>query len=80
MTPIRAREAAGSSQIGCIRFFEPMHYLRRGDRPFRQMRIEPARGDFWRFDQFRSEILGLSLGRKCFGPPRLRSLSMWQFK
>ena len=30
------------------------------DRPFRQMRIERARGDIWRFDQFRSrEFLGL---------------------
>jgi hypothetical protein len=66
---------AGSSQIGFIRFFEPFKHLRCGDRPFRQMGIERARADIWRVDQFRSrEFLGLSLVRKCFGRPCVRSL------
>ena len=65
---------AGSSQIGFIRFFEPLKHLRWGDRPFRQMRVERARADIWRVDQFRSrKFLGLSLVRKCFGHPCVRS-------
>jgi hypothetical protein len=64
-----------------ILFFEPFKYLRCGDRPFRQMRIECARADIWRVDQFRScEFLGLSLVRKRFGRPYALSLSPWQFK
>jgi hypothetical protein len=64
-----------------ILFFEPFEYLRCGDRPFGQMRIERARGDVWRVDQFISrEFLGLSLVRKCFGRPCERSPSLWQFK
>src|ERR1700682_1543319 len=64
-----------------ILFFEPFKYLRCGYRPFRQMRIECARADIWRVDQFRSrEFLGLSLIRKCFGRPYALSLSPWQFK
>jgi hypothetical protein len=50
-------------------------YLRCGDRPFRQMRIDRARGDVWRVDQFRfREFLGLSFVRKCLGRPCVRSL------
>jgi hypothetical protein len=65
---------AGSGQINFIRFFEPFKHLRWGDRPFRQMRIERARADIWRVDQSRSrKCLGLSLVRKCFGYPCLRS-------
>src|SRR5258706_7500026 len=64
-----------------ILFFEPFKYLRCSDRPFRQMRIECARADIWRVDQFRSrEFLGLSLVRKCFGRPCVRSLSRSKFK
>jgi len=37
----RRTEAAGL----VTRFFEPFKYLRCGDRPFRQMRIDRARGD-----------------------------------
>src|SRR5258708_35263937 len=51
--------------------------LRCGDRPFRQMRIERARGDIWRFDQFRSrKFLGLSLVRKRFGRCVYRKLKL----
>jgi hypothetical protein len=65
---------AGSSQISFIRFFEPFKHLRWGDRLFRQMRIERARADIWRVDQSRSrKFLGLSLVRKCFGYPCVRS-------
>jgi hypothetical protein len=65
---------AGSGQINFIRFFEPFKHLRWGDRPFRQMRIERARADIWRVDQSRSrKFLGLSLVRKCFGYPCVRS-------
>src|SRR5258707_15450423 len=64
-----------------ILFFEPFKYLRCGDRPFRQMRIECAHADIWRVDQFRSrEFLGLSLVRKRFGRPYALSLSPWQIK
>src|SRR5882757_3067492 len=64
-----------------ILFFDPFKYLRCGDRPFRQMRIERARADIWRVDQFRSrEFLGLEFAAKCFGRPRVLSLPRWQFK
>ena len=70
-----------SSQIGFIRLFKPFKHLRCGDRPFRQMRIERARADILVFGRFRSrEFLGLSLVRKCFGRPCMRSLSRSQFK
>ena len=78
--PMRSGEPAGSSQIGFIRFFEPFEHLRLGYRPFWQMRIERARPDIWRVDQFRSrEFLGLSLVRKSFGRPYAPSFSPWQF-
>src|SRR3982074_3067062 len=63
-----------------ILFFEPFKYLRCCDRPFRQMRIERARADVQRVDQFRSrKFLGLELAAKCFGRPRALSLPPWQF-
>ena len=75
------RAATSRRRVRIVRFFEPYKHLRCGDRPFRQMRIERARGDIWRVDQFRSrEFLGLSLVRKCFGRPCVRSLSPWLFK
>jgi hypothetical protein len=70
-----------SSQVGFIRFFEPFKHLRCGDRPFRQMRIERARPDILGFGRFSSrEFLGLSLVRKRFGRPCVRSFSRSQFK
>src|SRR5258705_5604735 len=45
------------------------------------MRIERAGGDILSFGQFSSrEFLGLSLVRKCFGRPCVRSLSRSQVK
>ena len=45
------------------------------------MRIERARPDILGFGRFSSrEFLGLSLVRKCFGRPCVRSLSRSQFK
>src|SRR5258705_10686339 len=64
-----------------ILFFEPFKYLRCGDRPFRQMRIERARADVQRVDQFRSrKFLGLDLAPKCFSLPHALSLPPWLFK
>jgi hypothetical protein len=77
ITRTRIGEPAGS----ITRFFEPFEHLHCGDGPFWQMRIERARGDVWRVDQFRSrEFLGLSLTRECFRRPCERVLSPWHFK
>src|SRR6267143_3385319 len=72
--PVQAKSAF-------ILFFEPFEYLRFGDRPFRQMRIEHAGADILSFGQFCSrKFLGLELAAKCFGRPSVRSLPSWQFK
>src|SRR6267142_6189359 len=47
-----------------ILFFEPFKYLRCGDRPFRQMRIECARADIWRSTNF---ALANFLASRSFG-------------
>jgi hypothetical protein len=47
---IRSEPGRFKAGSAFILFFEPFEYLRCGDRPFRQMRIERARGDVWCVD------------------------------
>jgi hypothetical protein len=56
-------------------FIEPVQQLRRGDCPFRKMRVDSARGNVWILGQLRSgKRLSFRLGLKSFGDPCVSTL------
>src|SRR3981189_816982 len=68
--PVQAKSAF-------ILYFEPFEYLRFGDRPFRQMRIERAGADILSFGQFcsrkflaSSSLANVSVALACVRFPR----------